>query len=148
MTESEAFKKIAFYCAYQERSTKETREKLISFELENDVVKMLLNKLKDEKYLDEKRFAESYAGGKFRVKKWGKIKIRMGLKSHGIAISLVQESLLAISEKDYEDTLSELFDSKLKELKKMDSAYNKQKMYNFLSAKGFEPEYILRLIHL
>lgn len=147
MTESEAFKKIAYFCAYRERSIKETREKLNSFELEDAKVDFLLDKLKEERYLDEKRFAESYVGGKFRVKQWGKIKIKMGLKAHGISNASIGEALATISEHDYANTLTELFSYKLRELKSVDSAANKQKMYNFLCSKGFEPEIVLLLIH-
>lgn len=147
MTAGEAFKKIAYFCAYRERSINETIEKLESFELEPKVIDELIEKLKEEKYLNEIRFAESYAGGKFRVKNWGKIKIKMGLKSHGVSSQVINSALENITDPDYQNTLVHLFELKMKELKKISSAIDKQKMFNYLASKGFESEKILSLIH-
>jgi len=147
MTVSEAFRKIAYFCAYRERSVKETKEKLFGFDLDPEVVEELILKLQEEKYLDERRFAESYAGGKFRIKKWGKIKIKMGLKAHGVPALMIQTALEMLPEEEYEETLKRLFEGKMKELKKMDSAADKQKMYNYLCSKGFESENVLCVIY-
>jgi regulatory protein len=75
ITPTEAKGKIQRYCAYQERSHQEVRNKLYSFGLYSDEVDNLLTDLITDGFLNEERFAKAFAGGKFRMKKWGRIKI-------------------------------------------------------------------------
>ena len=80
-TPEQSLPKIKQYCAYQERCHKEVREKLYSFGLNKEEVNEIISTLINENYLNEERFAIQFAGGKFRMKQWGRIKIKMGLKA-------------------------------------------------------------------
>jgi regulatory protein len=80
-----ALDKIVNYCSYQERSHTEVREKLFSFGLYKEQVEELITYLIGENYLNEERYAIAFAGGKFRMKGWGRIKIRYALKQHRIS---------------------------------------------------------------
>ena len=97
-----ALLKAADYCAYQERSQQEVRDKLYGYGLHHDEVEENLSELITQGYLNEERFAKAYAGGKFRIKGWGKRKILQGLKQHriseycimkGFEIDLIQEAI-------------------------------------------------------
>ena len=80
MTPGQALPKIKQYCAYQERSHSEIKDKLYGFGLRKNEVEEILATLIEENYCNEERFAEQFAGGKFRMKQWGRIKIRRALQ--------------------------------------------------------------------
>src|SRR6478736_2106800 len=83
-TVSESIARIYRYCAYQERSHQEVKNKLYEFGLTTDEVDELLSKMITEGFLNEERFAKAFAGGKFRIKKWGRLKIVRELESQGL----------------------------------------------------------------
>src|SRR6478735_1227030 len=96
--------KAKHYCAYQERSHSEVRDKLYSFKLHRNEVEQLLTQLIEEDYLNEERFAMVYAGGKFRIKSWGKEKIKYALKQKQVSEYCIRKALAAISAIDYKKT--------------------------------------------
>src|SRR6187551_3337802 len=116
-TPQQALPKIKQYCAYQERCHSEAREKLYSFGLNKNEVDDLISKLIEENYLNEERFAIQFAGGKFRVKQWGKIKIKYQLKQKQVSDYCIKKGLAAINHEDYINTLSKLAGLKLKTIK-------------------------------
>lgn len=143
-----ALQKIRQYCAYQERNHREVKEKLYSFGLNKHDVEELISRMIEENYLNEERYALMYAGGKFRVKNWGKVKIRYELKLKGISNYCIEKALAAIDDSDYEATLDKLFSEKLLSLKKEKNIFTrKRKIRDFLLQKGFENGLIAGLIH-
>ena len=101
-------------------------------------------------YLNEERFARAFVGGKFRVKKWGRLKIRQEMKLKGLANDLIQKSLLEIDGDAYEETLKELLSKKLQGLKGEPSQI-KQKLLRFALSRGFENDIVwevLKGIHI
>src|ERR1041384_3800157 len=102
LTKEQAFKKIKQYCAYQERCHSEVREKLYSFELYKKDVEQIISQLIEENYVNEERFAIQYAGGKFRMKQWGKVKIKHALKQKQVSEYAIKKALKEINEKDYQ----------------------------------------------
>jgi len=142
-----ATQKIRHFCAYQERNHKEVKEKLYSFGLYKDEVEEILSALIQENYLSEERYAVAFAGGKFRMKHWGKIKIKYELKQHGISDYCIKKGLSAISSEEYRETLKKQFQTKLKLLKSEKNIYNKKrKLQSYLTQKGFEIELINELL--
>ena len=85
VTEQDALKKIKHYCAYQERCHSEVKEKLYSFGLYKQQVENILSKLIEDNYLNEERFAIAFAGGKFRMKHWGRKKIEYELRQKQVS---------------------------------------------------------------
>lgn len=81
----QAWQKIRHYCAYQERNHFEVKEKLFGFGLRKTDVDLLISRLIEEDYLNEARFAAQFAGGHFRLKKWGRVKITYELKQKRIS---------------------------------------------------------------
>ena len=143
----EALQKAKQYCAYQERCHNEVKEKLYSFGLNKKEVDELLSELISTNYLNEERFAMLYAGGKFRIKQWGKVKIKYSLKQKQVSDYCIKKALAAIDETDYNKTLAKLFEQKLKTLKAEKNIFiKKRKLQDHLMQKGFETTLISKLI--
>ena len=143
----EALQKAKQYCAYQERCHSEVKEKLYGFGLYKKDVDELLSELISENYLNEERFAILFAGGKFRIKQWGKVKIKYALKQKQVSDYSIKKALAAIDETDYKRTAQKLFDLKLKILKAEKNIFTrKRKLQDYLMQKGFESDLVRKLL--
>ena len=142
-----AFEKAKYYCAYQERSHAEVKKKLYGFGLYKDEVELLMSKLIDENYLNEERFALAFAGGRFRIKQWGKTRIRFELKQRQVSDYNIKKALAAIPEEDYEKALQKLASEKLTTLKNEQNIFTKKsKLQNYLISKGYEFNLIAEIL--
>lgn len=143
LTYSEAKLKIESWCAYQERCQFEVNQKLITFGLNQVERDSLISDLISTNFIDEERFAEAFVSGKFRIKRWGKVKIKMHLKQKFISNYSINKAFTQIEAKDYADTAIALVTKKMKDLKENLSEYEKKgKIHQFLSSKGYEFEVI------
>ena len=134
-----ALQKIKHYCGYQERCHAEVKEKLYSFGLWKKDVETILAQLIEENYLNEERFAQLFAGGKFRMKQWGRVKIKYELKQKHISEYCIKKGLKEINEDDYQKTLNKLAAAKWKSLKSDKNIFSKKsKTMNYLLQKGYE----------
>lgn len=139
--------KIKYFCAYQERSQYEVRNKLLGMKIYDDDLELYIVALLEENFINEERFSKAYAGGKFRVKHWGRQKIVQGLKQHKISAYCINAGLAEIKEEDYRIIFNQLAEQKLASLQKERSVWNKKaKLRNFLLQRGFEDEYIYEFI--
>ena len=143
----QAFQKLRSYCSYQERCHAEVKEKLYSLGLFKEDVELVLSQLIQENYLNEERFAGLFAGGKFRMKQWGKIKIKHELRQRRISDYCIKKALKEIDENDYQRTLQKLAEAKWKSLKSERNVFvRKSKTMNYLLQKGYEPQLIKELL--
>lgn len=146
-SKEEALQKAKQYCAYQERCHSEVKEKLYSFGMHKNDVDELLSQLIEENYLNEERFAIQFAGGKFRIKQWGRVKIKYALKQKQVSEYCVKKALATITETDYKKTLQKLAEQKLKTLKSEKNIFiKKRKLQDHLLQKGFETNLVRSLI--
>ena len=142
-TPQQSVPKIKQYCAYQERCHAEVRDKLYSFGLNKIEVEEIISELITENYLNEERFAIHYAGGKFRMKQWGKNKIKQSLKFKQVSDYCIKKALKEIDLKEYEKTFQKLAEQKLKTLKSEKNIFiKKRKLQDFLIQKGYENEMV------
>jgi regulatory protein len=146
LTKEQAWQKIKHYCAYQERSHYEAKQKLYGFGLYSNEVEDLLSKLIEENYLNEERFAEQFAGGKFRMKHWGKIKINYELKQKQVSAYNIRRALQSIDDADYIATLQKLAEAKWQQLRGEQYIARQAKATSYLMQKGFEPTLIQKVI--
>src|SRR6185295_6820819 len=102
----QALQKARHYCAYQERCHSEVKEKLYGFGLRKNDVEEALSRLIEDNYLNEERFAIQFAGGRFRLKHWGKVRIRYELKQKQVGEYCIKKALAAIREDDYDHKLT------------------------------------------
>lgn len=138
-----ALQKARHYCAYQERCHLEVKEKLYSFGLRKNDVEDALSRLIEENYLNEERFAVQFAGGRFRMKQWGRVRIRYELKQKQVGEYCIKKALASIDEGEYDRTLTKLARDKWESLETVTDTFNRwQKVQSFLIQKGYEPENI------
>lgn len=141
----QSYRKAADYCAIQDRCISEIRSKLKYWNTDSSFIDDIISKLAVEGFLNEKRFAINYAGGKFRINGWGKIKITSELRMKGIPSILIQEALAAIDEDDYVSYLKEILQKKMRQLGS-NTPSNRQKAIFFATSRGFEPALISTLL--
>ncbi len=147
LTPGQALQKIKHYCAYQERSHAEVKDKLYGFGLYKNDVEPIISTLIEENYLNEERFAIAFAGGHFRTKDWGRVKIKYQLKQKQVSEYCIKKALKTIDEADYLQTLQKLFEEKLKTLKGEKNIFiKKRKLQDYLMQKGFEGDLVRGLI--
>lgn len=147
LSPEQAYEKAKFYCAYQERSHKEVKEKLYSYGLYKAQAELLLSRLIEEGYLNEERFAIQFAGGKFRMKQWGKKKIEQGLKEKQVSAYCIKKAMAQIDDADYEKTLLKLAEQKWELLKGEKNIFVKmRKLQDHLLQKGYEYEWVSEMV--
>jgi len=142
----QAYRKAADYCAAQDRCISEMKLKIRSWDIDSEFFDQIITQLIDESFLDEKRFAENYARGKFRMKGWGKLKIAAGLRARSIPASLIQQALASIDQEEYTLFLSSLLRKKLIQLGG-NSVAEQQKAAYFAASRGFESGLIALHLH-
>jgi len=141
-----SLQKIKSYCVYQERCHSEVRKKLYEFGLYKKDVEQIISQLIEDNYLNEERFAIQYAGGKFRMNKWGRVKIKQALTQKNVSEYSIKKALKQISEEDYIKTLNKLADNKLKTLKnENDNFIKNRRLQDYLLQKGYENDLIRQL---
>lgn len=143
---SDIKQKIYKYCAYQERTHFEVRNKLYEYGLGSDAVDELITQLIGEGYLNEERFAKTFAGGKFRIKSWGRIKIVHALEAKGLTRNCIALGLKEINETDYMETLQTLLEKKAATVQSDDDFVMRDKIAKYAIQKGFEPELVWRCV--
>ena len=147
-TPGQAFQKIKQYCAYQERCHSEVRDKLYSFGLYKTEVEEVICSLIIENYLNEERFAIHFAGGKFRMKKWGKNKIKQALKLRRVSDYCIDKALKNIDESEYRKVFQKIAEQKVKTLKSEKNIFiKKRKLQDFLLQRGFENDLIREAVN-
>jgi regulatory protein len=148
LTKEQAYQKLRHYCGYQERSHAEVKEKAYSFGFGKADVEELTSKLIEEDCLNEERFAKLFAGGKFRMKQWGRVKINYELKQKRISEYCISKAIKEIDETAYLDTLNKLAKTKWNSVK--DPGVNlfvkMSKTRNYLLQKGYEPELVASVL--
>lgn len=134
------------FCAYQERCHQEVRTRLIEHQVYGDDLETVISDLIQEGFLNETRFAESYTSGKFRIKKWGRVKIKIELKRRSISAYNIKKGLAVIDESEYIDTLRSIIVKKRSELKGLSEYQRDQKVIAHAQRKGYEYSYIADIL--
>lgn len=137
-TLSEATKKLEGYCAYQERCHQEVVQKLKGMRMIPQAIDQIVGHLIQENYLNEERFAKSFARGKFNIKKWGRNRIVQELKQRQISVFNIKSALTEIDEGDYLDTLDGLARKRLEQIKETNVQKKKKKLADYLLYRGWE----------
>lgn len=139
LTKEQALQKLKHYCAYQERCHSEVKEKLYNLGVWKKDHDEIIASLIEENYLNEERFAIAFAGGRFRVKQWGRVKIKYELKQKQVSEYSIKKAIKQIDEEEYERVLKKLADEKYSSLKNEQYLVRKKKTMDYLVGKGFEP---------
>ncbi|AUD07272.1 regulatory protein RecX [Spirosoma pollinicola] len=148
MTDSvkDALRKAAMFCAYQERTQQEVRDRLKDWSVLGDDAEEVIAELIQQNYLNEERFATAFAGGKFRVKGWGRRKIKQHLQQRGISGYNLEQAMKEIAPDDYRGTLTDLLAKKRQTLRDSNPLVIKQKLVRYALSKGYEPDLIFAVL--
>lgn len=138
--------KIYRYCAYQERCHLEIREKLFELGVRRADADEIISELITQGFLNEERFARSFAGGKFRMKSWGRLKIVHALENKGLTANCIKAGLSEIDDESYYKTLRELIQKKSREIPGENPYVRRDKISKYVIQKGFEPELVWTII--
>lgn len=133
------------YCAYQERSPQEVREKLRRMQADDSAISTIIAQLETENFLNEKRFATYYALSKLRNNKWGRYKITQGMRLKGLSEHTIKSSLNEIEQEEYLQILQKILAAKT--IRENDAAKRKAKLARYAMQKGFEPALVWETIN-
>jgi regulatory protein len=148
LTPQQALPKAKHYCAYQERCHSEVKDKLYGFGLNKTDVELIISTLINENYLNEERFAILYAGGHFRTKLWGRVKIKYELKKKMVSEYCIKKALASINNTDYIKVLNKLAEQKLKMLRGEKNIFiRKKKLQDHLLQKGYESDLVKEIVN-
>ena len=139
-------RKLERFCVYQDRCHQEVEKKMQSFSLIPEAKEQILLHLLSHNFLNEERFAKSFARGKFSVKKWGKQRIIRELKQRAITEYIIKVALKEIDASAYLQTLYQLAEKKNGLIQEPNVFKRRKKLYDFLYRKGFEYDLITQVI--
>lgn len=145
-SKADALVKLQRYCAYQDRCHQEVRSKLIELGCYGQDLEEVIANLIEEKFLDEERYARSFARGKFRMKQWGRSRIRQELKLRNISDYCIRKAMEEISEQDYLNTLMEVLEKRALQIAEADDFARKGKLAQYAMSRGFEAELVWQLL--
>ena len=138
-TKSQALEALQHYCAYQDRCHKDARQKLRELRMFGEEAEQVICDLIAEKYLDEERFARSFARGKFKIKRWGRAKITRELKQRDISAYCIKKAMTEIEDEDYLQTLEdELLRRNRIEKKGLHPYLKRRKLADYMFQRGYE----------
>lgn len=135
---AETLERIKLWCDLQERAQQEVRDKLYDWGLHHDEVETCIVELITGNFISEERFARAYVSGKFRIKRWGRMKILNGLHQKKVSKHCVQLGLQEIDEQEYLQTAQSLIEKKFPLIKAQSDWERKQKLAAYLARRGYE----------
>lgn len=142
----EAKQKVESYCAYQERCDFEVRKKLHDWKMPHDQIDIIISDLITNNFLNEERFACAYVSGKFRIKRWGRIKIKQHLKQKRISDYSIKKGMEEIDEEEYLQSIQDLIASKERLTKFKDKWDRRAKLSRYLGSKGYESYLVIEAL--
>lgn len=142
LTQQEAQLKLEYYCSYQERCHQEVVQKSYDLGMRSNEIDAIVVHLLQHNFLNEERFARSFARGKHRIKLWGKIRIVNELKQRHISAPNIKCALTEISEDDYLNTLDALAERHWETIRETNAQKKKKKFCDYLLRKGWESDLV------
>lgn len=134
----EAIEKIEYFCSYQERCHAEVVSKLRTMKMDSDEIDKIMVHLIASNFLNEERFASSFARGKHRIKHWGKIRIVNELKYKNISQTLINIALKEITPEEYAATFHVLSERHWESIRETNALKKRKKFCDYLLRRGFE----------
>ncbi len=147
LSEPQALNRIAAYCSRAERCEADVRKKLITYELEDEAIKRIIDRLKKERFVDDARFARSFINDKMRFSKWGKTKIAYELGKKKIPESIYNPLLEELSNDEFEEQLLHILSVKAKTVKAKDDYDKKTKLIRFALSRGFAMDLSIKCVN-
>lgn len=145
-TIKEALAHMQRICSEGEKCSHDIEEKLIKKGLSEKYISLIINRLKEEKFIDDSRFTRFFVRDKLRLNKWGRIKISYALRNKKISPDICESALQSINNEEYKEILREEMSKKNRSMKESNMYKRKGKLYQFAAQRGFESDLIYQLI--
>jgi regulatory protein len=142
----EALRRAAALCSNQEQCTGTMLEKLRTWGVDTEEAHKVIQKLQEEKFLDDRRYARFYVRDKYKLNRWGKIKITAMLRQKQIDNSIIEDALSEIDPNEYEEICENLIKKKSATLNESNHFVRKGKLFRFAASRGFESDLIHRIL--
>ena len=142
LSKEDALAKLQRYCAYQERCHREVRSKLLDLGIYGDDLEEIIANLIQDNFLNEERYARSFARGKFRMKQWGRNRIRQELKMREVSDYCIRKAMEEISEKEYLTMLQQILKKRASLITEENDFIKKSKLAQYATSRGFEAELV------
>ena len=146
LTPDEALAKLEHFCAYRERCPQEVYRKMRDLGLSGEIAEQIYKVLLGDGFVDEARFAQAFAGGKFRINHWGRVRIRLELQRRDIAPAFIEAAIDSIEEAEYRRVLRELLKKKRQQYRSGTDFQKRNKTATALIRAGFEPELVFQYL--
>jgi len=146
-TIEEAKRALERYCVYQDRCHKEIVSKLYDYRIIPETHDTIIVHLIEHNFLNEERFAKSFARGKFRIKKWGKQRIIRELKSREISTYNIKTALKEIDEDEYISVFNELALKRFEAITEKNKQKKRRKLADYLLYRGWESNLVYSKIN-
>jgi len=148
ITEEVALKRMAGYCAKSEHSRADVHEKLKRLGFEGNIIDRMLKKLETGGFIDDERFCRSFVHDKFRLSKWGRLKIAQALFLRRIPSEIAQRYLNDIDDAEYVNVLQKLIEGKSRSVHGQSDREKRVKLIRFATSRGFEMQYIMQCLNM
>jgi regulatory protein len=145
-TLEEAKRSMERYCVYQDRCHQEIEKKLREMRMIPQACELILLHLMEHDFLNEERFARSFARGKFRIKQWGQRRIVNELKQRDISAYNIKAGLSEISPDEYETVFQEVSRKRYESVNESNVFKKRKKVADFLLRKGFESNKVYEVL--
>jgi regulatory protein len=146
-TVDEALIKLQNYCSYQERSHQEVRQKLFGMRMIPEAMDQIIINLLENNFLNEERFAKTFVSGKYKIKKWGRIRLTSELRKKDVSKYNINKALSEINDADYIETFNALAEKKLPYIKETNKLKKKKKLINYLLYRGWESHLVYEKVN-
>ena len=146
-TEHDIFARIARICSRSEECSSDIRKKIKELGADEELCEKILQRLTEEKFVDDDRYVRAYVRDKFRINKWGKVKMRYYLKMKGIPVEIIEAGFEEIDPEEYTKLLVKTRKEKAKSVRKSNKFEKMGQVIRFAQGRGFEPELIHRYLN-
>jgi len=147
LTVKETYVQMARLCSRSEQCSSDIKRKILVVGHYDEVADEIIDVLKNENFLNDERYVKAYVADKFRINKWGKIKMRYYLKGKGLPDEVIQAGLDEIDDEKYKQVLLKILKDKAKSVKKKNKFEKMGQVIRFAQSRGFEPEMIHRYLN-
>ncbi len=146
ITPKEALVKVQNICASQEKCKADIRKKLYDWKISSTEIEKIIKNLLENKFIDENRYTRFYVRDKYKLNKWGKIKIAFSLKQKQIEPQIISNTLNEIDDNEYKEILKNELTKKLKSLKNEEKHKLKEKLLRFAAGRGYEADLCILMV--
>lgn len=142
-----AYTRAAALCSRSEHTTSDIKAKLLAWGLPGTLHQGIIDRLVEENFINEARYAHAFVHDKLAYNGWGRIKVAYQLRMKSLGQTLIDDALEQIDENDYRNTLLRLLQGKWREVQSREPRLARAALLRFAASRGFEPALVMEIIN-